>query len=140
MKTLTPSLIKILRPIIFLVLVLVPSCSLAQQIIVTEQGDTLVTLTPEQVKTVNIVFSDHKLLTEKSQLQHERIELLSHRVELADSVIVKYGILTEELKHDMALRELAYRNTQRKERVKYFVIGGVTGVAIGALVTFLICR
>lgn len=140
MKTLFLSFSKIIGTILLLVSILAPGISNAQQIMVTEQGDTLVTITPTHVRTINIVFSDHKLLTEKSNLQSERINLMNKRIELADSTIVNYGILTEELKHEMKMRELAYRNSIKKEKTKYFIIGGVTGVVVGTLVTFLLCK
>lgn len=140
MKTLLQSFGKILAGIIFLVLLIAPSSLNAQQIIMTEQGDTLVTITPDQVRTINVVFSDHRLLTEKSQLQSERIKLMENRIEKADTIILKYSLLTDEMKKEMTMRELAYKNSIKKEKTKYFLIGGATGIVIGVLVTLLICK
>lgn len=137
----TSSLVKkIIGGILSLVTIMLPNICDAQEIIVTEQGDTLVTITPDQVRTINIVFEDHRLLEEKSSLQAERLELMERRIEKGDTVILKYSNLVDELKKEMVLKEIAYKNTQRKEKVRYFIIGGVTGVVVGSLVTFLLCK
>lgn len=140
MNTLSQVLYKIIGVCIFLVSFLAPEISSAQQMIITEQGDTLVTITPDQVRTINVVFEDHRLLEEKSRLQSERLKLQEKRIEEADTVILRYTQLTNDLKKEMALREIAWENTKKKEKVKTLIIGGVAGVVVGTIVTLLICR
>lgn len=132
---------KLFLPVIlFLAFIFSPFTSSAQQIIVTEEGDTLVTITPEHVHIINSAFSDVKWLEEKSRVQAEEIELLERRIERADTVILNYALLVGELKEEMGMRELAYQNVNKKDKRKAFWLGGVGGILIGVIATLIIAR
>ena len=139
MRTLLHSLCKYLG-VIFLLALISTSSSYSQEVVVTEVGDTLVMITPEQVKTINVMFSDHMWLEEKCRVQKERLELQEKRIEISDSTAERYSQLVSDLEQEMVLRERAHANLVRRERTKAYVIGGVGGVIIGALVTFLLVR
>lgn len=128
----------ILPVILFLALIFSPFSSSAQQIIVTEEGDTLVTITPAQVTIINSVFSDNKWLKEKTKLQAEQIKLLDTRVEKADTIILNYSMLTEDMKKEMAMKEIAWENTTKKKSRKAFWLGGLAGVIVTGVITTLI--
>lgn len=130
----------ILRAWLFIALLIIPLFSYAQQIIVTEKGDTLVTLTPDEVRIVNSVFSDSRWLMEKTNRQEETIELLESRIEKADTVILNYSILVDDMKKEMAMKELAWENTTKKKSTKAFWLGGLGGVVIGIIATLILAR
>lgn len=139
MRTILHSLCKSLGVIILLAFFFA-SPIYSQEVVITEEGDTLVMITPEQVKTINIMFSDHGWLEEKCRLQKERLELQERRIELADSTISRYSQLVSDLEQEMVLRERAHANLVRREKTKAYVIGGVGGIILGTLVTFLLTR
>lgn len=130
----------ILPVILFLAFIFSPSISSAQQIIVTEERDTLVTITPKQVTIINSAFSDNKWLKEKTNLQAEEIKLLENRVEKADTIILNYSILVEDMKKEMAMKEIAYQNINKKDKRKAFWLGVGGGVLIGVITTLILAR
>lgn len=130
----------ILSALLLLASLIWPGNLYSQEIIQTAEGDTLVTITPKQVHLINAVFLDSEYLSEKSRLQSEEISLLEKRIEKADSVILKYSLYTDELKKEMALRELAKENITKKEKRKIFWLSGVGGVVIGVIATLILAR
>lgn len=138
MKTKITWVGKIVGVFILLAFFLTPFKSYSQEIIYTEEKDTLITLTPKQVPTINLVFSDLKWQKEKNKIQEERIELMSERIKTTDTELQSYSLLTKELENEILQRELIHKNILKKEKTKWILVGGGTGIVLGVLIT-LIC-
>lgn len=136
----TKKMVGKLLGVLLLAFILFPFSASSQEIIRTEEGDTLITLTSKQVTTLNLVFSDLKWQKEKIRLQGERIELMETRIERADTLIQQYGFLVTDLENEIRTRELVHQNAIRKERLKWTLVGGGTGIILGVLITLICTR
>lgn len=127
--------------VIVVILFVVSSFSVrAQQIIRTIDGDTLVTITPPQLRTINCIIVDYEYRGIKINNLESSNSLLFQKSTLQDSIISQQNLIMDQQ------MEIYVRNTERlredikNERKKGIIIGGVSGVVLGALIILLVGR
>lgn len=112
----------------------------SQEIIRTEEGDSLVTITPHQLKIVNCIINDYEFLREKDEILKQEVDFLQQRNEKVDSL---FKICKEEI--EVKDEYWRYRVSDLQKQVKKevrqkTVIGGVGGALVITLLAILIFR
>ena len=72
--------------IILLFSLLTPTLICSQTILPTITEDSLIVITPEQLKVTNLIFNEHKMLSEKVKLLDAQIDALEKINEIQDSI------------------------------------------------------
>ena len=109
---------------IVLILLLFLTVSInAQNVLITESGDTLITLTKPEIETINQAFLDLKYTKLELSASDSAIVHLKRSLSYSDSIINfkdnQIGILKKEIKR------------KNKQRIKTGVLCGGIGVILG---------
>ena len=113
--------------IVFLVSLLKPTTSTSQNILI----DTLITITPTQLKEINLIFNEHEALTKENfLLKRENLiqkELIGN-FEMTDSLRLKQlndcRIKSEEYKVQTDQLNKSLKSIKKKLNIYKFVAGG----------------
>ena len=127
--------------ILFLAILLIPICSSSQTIYRNSTGDSLVLITPSQLKTANLIFVEHKfLLKENALLKSELSSLyelndnLSLTNQLSNNKITEFDKrfkIQEKTISDLNSSIEKYKKKQKSRLV-------VEGCLIGGIVSLLV--
>ena len=112
----------------------------SQEILQTEAGDTLVTITPRQLNIINCIISDFELGRVKEEVLRKKIIALEERNLRTDSLLI---ISREEIAYKdeyWGYRVTDLEKTIKKEVRKKNIIGGVGGALVVTLLTLLLLR
>ena len=131
------------KVVLFLVSLLIPILSFSQDIYPKLLNDSLVVITPLQLKKTNLIFLEHrklKLENNELQLQTAKYKQLYANCLVADSInsTINSELRSELLARDEELRKQLQIVSKQKKQIKAITIGGVT-VSI-ALLLFILCR
>ena len=114
---------------------LIPITSISQTI----SKDSLITITPTQLKQINLIFNEHSSLKKEKEVYLEQInsyERVIDNYQQLDSVnIVKSKLYKQELQNkENTISELnkAIKTSKTKHRIKNWIIG-VLGAVVGLL-------
>lgn len=120
--------------IALLLSLLTPIVSLSQSTYPIIRTDSLVTITPEQLKITNLIFNEHKFLLEKVDIlnnQVSNLEQINTLYEIQDSVRCK-EIETYKQAYEDSFKKYN-RLDKRYKTYKYISFGSVL-LLIGALI------
>ena len=131
------------KVILFLLSLLIPILSFSEDTYPQLLSDSLVVITPSQLKTTNLIFLEHrkfKLENEELRLQTAKYKQLYSNCLVMDSI---NSTISEELKAELLIRDEELRRqmqtvSRQKKQMKAITIGGVT-ISV-ALLLFIICR
>lgn len=116
--------------ILLLLLIIGTLSSNAQEVIVTESGDTLVALRHSEVNTINKAFLDLKYTKLELEMADSSIVHLRNSVVLSDSIISmkdeQLGVLKKEIKRE------------KNNRIKTMIFSGGIGALVGLIVGILL--
>ena len=131
------------KVILFLINLLIPILSFSQDIYPKLLNDSLVVITPLQLKKTNLIFLEHrkfKLENNELQLQTAKYKQLYENCLVTDSInsTINSELKSELLARDEELRKQLQIVSKQKRQIKAITIGGVT-VSI-ALLLFILCR
>ena len=128
--------------IVFLVSLLIPIFSSSQTIYQNSKGDTLVTITPSQLKATNLIFVEHQYLLKENTLLNEKIsnlELLNSNLitlsSLKDDKLNEFNnkIKSQQLTEDRLNKDID--RLLRKHKVDLCISGGLA-IAVTVLLIF----
>lgn len=128
--------------IVFLVSLLIPIFSFSQTIYQNLKGDTLVTITPSQLKATNLIFVEHQYLLKENTLLNEKIsnlELLNSNLvtlsSLKDDKLNEFNnkIKSQQLTEDRLNKDID--RLLRKHKVDLCISGGLA-IAVTVLLIF----
>ena len=126
-----------MKKIVLLLLInlLIPITSISQTI----SKDSLITITPTQLKQINLIFNEHSSLKKEKEVYLEQInsyEKVIDNYQQLDSVnIVKSKLYKQELQNkEKTISELnkAIKTSKTKHHIKNWIIG-VLGAVVGLL-------
>lgn len=132
------------KVILFLISLLIPILSFSQDIYYPKTiGDSLVVITPLQLKKTNLIFLEHrkfKLENNELRLQTDRYKQLYSNCLVMDSIntSINSQLRTELLVRDEELQKQLKIVSSQKKQIRAITIGGVT-VSV-ALLVFILCR
>lgn len=105
------------------------------QDIITVNGDTLITITPSQLSTINCAFSDLKLRERQVIKQKEVIEGLEERICYDDSIFTHMeevmSIRNDRFAAELEQVRVEAKKEQKKKSIMWVIIGVFTGLFIG---------
>ena len=119
-----------MKKILILMFLLITLQSKAQEIILTESGDTLVTLTKKEVGTINKAFVD---------LKYTKLELIatdSINAHLNNSILLQDSIIKMK-DSQLNLQEKELKKV-KKDKIKTGLYGGGIGLLIGLILGILL--
>lgn len=98
--------------------------------------DSLVVITPQQLKTTNLIFSEHEMLLKKVPLLTNQIIALE---ELNNTYIKQDSLRIKEIdlyKNAYEERDLQYNKLNKKYKCykTYSILGGIAAFVLGILV------
>lgn len=111
-------------------------------ICITEHGDTLVVITPEQLKVANLIFNEHFELKVTERLLRNQIDRYKSLYEDELEIDSVYETTIDRLKltiidYDNINKEQAKSLTKAKTKLKYWRISSLTTAAVVLLVCLL---
>lgn len=106
-------------------------------------GDSLIVITPLQLKKTNLIFLEHrkfKLENKELRLQTDKYKQLYSNCLVMDSIntSINSQLRTELLVRDEELQKQRKIVSRQKRQIKGLTIGGIT-VSV-ALLVFILCR
>lgn len=106
-------------------------------------GDSLIVITPLQLKKTNLIFLEHrkfKLENKELRLQTDKYKQLYSNCLVMDSIntSINSQLRTELLVRDEELQKQLKIVSRQKKQIKGLAIGGIT-VSV-ALLVFILCR
>lgn len=93
-------------------------------------GDTIVAITPKNLRTINGILVDYEAIKKQGLLKDSIISLDSVMLEKKDSII-----LFQSKEKELMVREF---NLEMKKQKKNIILGGGIGVIIGILTELLL--
>lgn len=131
------------KVILFLISLLIPILSFSETIYPQLLNDSLIVITPLQLKKTNLIFLEHrklKLENSELQLQTAKYKQLYANYLVIDSI---NSTITNELRSELLARDEELKKqlqivSKQKKQMKAITIGGVT-ISI-ALLLFILCR
>lgn len=125
----------------FLILSMTTTC-FSQNILVRENNDTIVLITPNQLKEANLIFVEHQKLLRENDLLFKQIsnyrldnELLLKTDSLRTLQLRNYEGLTES--YSLKIKQLNKEIKRKNNTLLAWKVGGVT-VGVGLLVWLLL--
>ena len=125
----------------FLILSMTTTC-FSQNILVRENNDTIVLITPNQLKEANLIFVEHQKLLRENDLLFKQIsnykldnELLLKTDSLRTLQLRNYEGLTES--YSLKIEQLNKEIKRKNNTLLVWKVGGVT-VGVGLLVWLLL--
>lgn len=121
--------------IVLLLSLLMPIAAVSQNTYPSITSDSLVIITPEQLKTANLIFNEHEMLTEKVKLLDSQISNLTEinkLYEVQDSIRVKELDLYKGAYYD-SLDKYTKLNKKYKT-TKVLSISGLAAILLGVLI------
>ena len=131
------------KVILFLISLLIPILSFSQSTYPKTIGDSLIVITPLQLKKTNLIFLEHrkfKLENNELRLQTDKYKQLYSNCLVMDSIntSINSQLRTELLVRDEELQKQRKIVSRQKKQIKGLTIGGIT-VSV-ALLVFILCR
>lgn len=131
------------KVILFLISLLIPILSFSKDIYPKTIGDSLVVITPLQLKKTNLIFLEHrkfKLENNELKLQTDKYKQLYSNCLVMDSIntSINNQLRTELLIRDEELQKQLKIVSRQKKQIKAITIGGIT-ISV-ALLVFILCR
>ena len=131
------------KVILFLISLLIPILSFSQSTYPKTIGDSLIVITPLQLKKTNLIFLEHrkfKLENNELRLQTDKYKQLYSNCLVMDSIntSINSQLRTELLVRDEELQKQLKIVSRQKKQIKGLTIGGIT-VSV-ALLVFILCR
>ena len=128
--------------ILFFLILLVKTTCFSQNILVRENNDTVVLITPNQLKEANLVFIEHQKLLRENNLLLKQIsnykldnELLLKMDSLRTLQLLNYEELTKS--YNFKIEQLNKEIKRKNNALLAWKIGGVT-VSAGLLIWLLL--
>ena len=125
----------------FLILSVTTTC-FSQNILVKENNDTIVLITPKQLKETNLIFIEHRKLLKENDLLFKQIsnykldnELLIRTDSIRTLQLKNYGRLAES--YSFKIDQLNEEIRKKNNTLLVWKVGGVT-VGVGLLVWLLL--
>ena len=127
---------------LFLISLSIPILCSSQTIYQNSKGDTLITITPSQLKTTNLIFVEHKHLKIENNLLNEKItqlELLNSNLNnistLKDNKLSEYEnkFKSQQLTENQLKKEVD--KLKQRNKVSMYISGGL-GIAVAALLVY----
>lgn len=131
------------KVILFLISLLIPILSSSKDIYPQLLSDSLVVITPSQLKKTNLIFLEHrkfKLENNELRLRTDKYKQLYSNCLVIDSInaSINSQLRTELLIRDEELQKQLNIVSCQKKQIKAITIGGLT-VSVAFLV-FVLCR
>lgn len=128
--------------ILFFLILSVTTTCFSQNILVKENNDTIVLITPKQLKETNLIFVEHQKLLRENDLLFKQIsnykldnELLLQADSLRILQLKNYEALTES--YNLKVEQLNKEIKKKNNTIIAWKIGGVT-VSVGLLIWLLL--
>lgn len=116
----------------------------SQEIIRTAEGDTLITITPPQLKVLNCIITDYEYSLKREELLKNKTITLEHKITHLDSLIRLQDIQSREMfevyTNNMESLRIQMEREVKKQRKAGWIKGGIGGAIVGGLLVFLLCR
>ena len=128
--------------ITFLIFLSIPVWCSSQSIFQNTKGDTLIAITPSELKTANLIFVEHKYLSKENVLLQDKIEQLellnSNLVSVSNLKDQKISEFDKKIKSQLIVEEnLNKQITKLKKGRKFdFCIGGILVATVTGLIVF----
>ena len=116
----------------------------AQEIIRTTEGDTLITITPPQLRIINCIISDYEFSLKKEAILEKKTLTLEHKITHLDSLVQFHEVREQELQRayisniESLKKQMDYEI--KKERKAAWIKGGIGGAIVGGLLVLLLTR
>lgn len=126
----------------FLIFLLIPTWCSSQSIFQNTKGDTLIAITPSELRTTNLIFVEHKYLSKENVLLQDKVnelELLnSNLVSISNLKDQKLFEFDKKIQSQLIVEEnLNKQITKLKKGRKFdFCIGGILIATVAGLIVF----
>lgn len=129
--------------LILLTIILLATTTCSSQIISTDiKSDTIVYITPEQLKYANLIFVEHDKLLKENELFKQQIrnsQMITDNLLLNDS-IKSLQIANYRYTNDLYIKQINTLNqdlSNKNNTILYWKIGGIT-VSVGLILFILL--
>ena len=115
--------------VLFLISLLMTTTSFSQTTLITTENDTMVCITPQQLKTANLIFLEHSKLSKENEVMQSQINALKFLYEdelridsLYEDALAELSLTIEQRDKDIKRQEKLTRRAKRWTNV-WQVIG-----------------
>ena len=105
---------------LFLISLLTMTTSFSQTISITTENDTMICITPQQLKTANLIFLEHDKLNKENEVMQSQINALKFLYEdelridsLYENAITELNLTVEQCNKDIRKQEKLTKRAKR---------------------------